>query len=658
MPRCGCGDRCNCLIEVGLGLDISGTGNENNGYEITFDGGEVAGPGIAWSGSPELLSTRLSAGGGLGFDGAGGLLVTGAPGTSTGAAGPSVVDLETRGSHIVIGAMGAGYLCKPECLLSSFAYGQRLNLDAMHVPIRFVASGQPVVFADETMARTVGAAYGAASFWATQYVQEQAGHFWNVIPDEPGFWNPREAQQPPATVDPLVATNWNASAYHPSAPQFGWFGYVEPNQFGLTSLADVLRTVGWGTPLILHLQFPARDATTLAWIRPTPAWRTDIYLASVLALIRQFRLTNSVVVTTSESTIPGQAPGTTVNVLDYFSAAGIRVGPWIENAAAAARYPADGTWPASWTWAFCGTALTDVAVASYRDKVVGASHVKTVLFYVNRQTAWAQRVTTPGLLGAISGDPLYAAAASVPAGHPVGGHRYRRETSLWDTATVSHGQLGYLDTPNKVHAMLRGYHKSASTKLFLGPSMVSTVVGDYSYSLLAGWPYLADPTSWSVDITYGFDAFDSDRTYSYLMFTICRVPDSPYSIWLPVPAPTDIPEQSGYLIAVNQMGSVTLFGYLGGAVVQMAINTVPTAIALGVGQRLRIGVNANGLRARSLNVSTGATTKELWSVTTADAKAHRGRYMHLGRAAAVSPWVGWFDAFTLFPGGGAADGPP
>lgn len=651
MARCGCGDRCSCNIQVGPGLDVGGTGNENNPYLIDFAGGEIAGSGLAWTTTPApALSVRVAPGGGITFDGAGALVSSGGAGAPTGG-GPLVADLETRGANVVIGALGAGYLIKPEGLIRSYEYGQQMGLDAMHVPVRFLASGQPVVCTDELITRTLP----GDDYWLLQQVQNQDGHRAGIVPIEPGMWNPRQARQPGFSTNPLTIANWSEAAFHANAPLYGWFGFIEPGQYGMTALADVLRAVGKGSVLILQLKFPARDASTGAFLVPTPAWRTDAFLASVLTLIRQYRLVDSVVVTTSDTTIPDQAAGT-VNVLGLFSAAGIRVGPWLETTAKATALPPDGTWPASWTWAFCGTALSDATVATYKAKVVGATTVKTVLFDVNRQNVWASRVATPALLGAISGDPLYAAAASVPTSHVLAGHRYRRETSGFEALTVSHGQIGYLDTRAHVHATLRGSHRAGSTKMYFGPEMV-TAYPQNPYSVLMGWLRPMTPTNWSVDLSLGFDSpFDSDRANAFLSIAFGRVDDRPFHMWADTPVDTTA-KQSGYIISVHQDGGVFMLGYTAGALALMASSSVQVAIALGVAQRLRVGVNANGIRARILNAA-GATIKELWSVTTDHAKLHRGPYIHLGRNTRTSgTWPGWVDKVTLIPSGGSADGP-
>lgn len=650
--RCGCGDKCACVIQSGAGVDVTGSGQANNPYVARFAGEDVVGVGLGWVG--EQLVAKIAAGGGIGVDGAGALVSTVAPGGGgSGYGGPKIADLETRAENVVIGSRGAGYLIKPECQTRSFRFGQQLGLDAMHVPVRMLSTGQPVATYDETMAK-----YGEreqTAFWGAQHVQDTDGHRWDMMPSESGLWNPRASAQPNGTVDPLVTVSWNNAYPHANAPRYGWFGFREMPQMGGTYLADVFREVGAGIPLIVQLLFPSRDPATGAWLRTTPAWRTDAYLANVLALIRQFRLTESVVVVSDQTSIPTQAGGN-VQVLDYFSSSGIRVGPVIGDAAGAAARPADGTWPGTWSWVLVSTTLPDATVLSYKNKVVAGAPLWTVLYHVNRQTTWANRVSGLGLLGGMSGDPLYAAGAALPLTHPVGGNRYRVEGAKWGQTTVTDGIVPPVDTPDNVHTHLRGYFKNGQTKMFMGPEMVSPATGS-AYHVLNGWLWHQDPTNWSIDFTVGFDAFDTDKANAWLGFSFCRTVDTPFYNWATGVPAGDLNEQSGHMIVIRQTGAVGLYWYNGTGLVELATNTLPSAVAIGVGQRIRLGVKSTGIRARVLNAS-GATLKELWSVTTAPATTYRGKYCHFGRYSnTAAAWVGWFDACTLYPLGGTADGP-
>lgn len=664
MARCGCGDDCNCDLQEGPGIDIAMAGNT---YWISFNGGEVAGPGIAWDPSLRKLSTRLAPGGGLEFDANGAMRTTSGGEPGGGPRWPTIADLETRGRNVVIGALGAGYFIKPESLIRSYQFGQELGLDAMHVAVRFLSTGHPVVHFDEILGRASGTP-GDEAYWTTQQVQDQDMHRWTVIPSESGMWNPRQANQPGASRDPLPAfdpTAWDEARWPTRAPSYGWFGYLEPGQWGLTFLADVLREVGGRTPLILDLRFPARDPDTGQWLRGTPAWRTDVFLRTVLALIRQHGLTNSVVVTSTETEIPAQTAGQTVKVLDYFANAGVRVGPYLESKAAAAQYPpADPAkpWPKSWTWVFCSLSLDDDQIAAYKNKTVAGKPLNTIAFVCNRQIQWAQRIRDKDLLGGISGDPLYAAALIGDPAHPLSGRIYRRAQSRWDFNTIDHGLIPPYESVTDVHAYKRGHHQVGLDRTFFGPEMRSATPGA-TYYTLHGWLCPMDDwhDNWSINFVWGYDQWDENRSAA-LAFAFCRTTDMPFVDWRPAPADDDLDGQSGYVFMFNQFDTgagpgpnLYLFGFEGGKVVTLGTARTLAPTGLGGGKQFRIGVNPKGIRIRAV-AEDGM--HDLITVTTDLAKAHRGPYVHFGRnSPTTTPWYGWMDAVAHFPTGGTADGP-
>lgn len=664
MPRCGCGDECNCLLQEQTGIDITGTGAPNNPYSIAFNGGEVIANGLAWDPSVRKLSTRLAAGGGLEFDGAGAMRATG---TSTGG-GPgwtTIADLETRTYPLVIGHTGSGFFIKPETLIRSYQYGQQIGLDAMHVPVRFLSDGTPVVHSDEVMGRVSGEPWNAAA-WTSQHVQDFDGHRWGIVPMMAGLDNPYLRNQPDGNTEPTTefnATAWANAKWQDRSPSFGTFGYRERPQYGCTFLADVFREVGGRTPLVLDIRFPARDATTGAFVKATPAWRTDLFLRNVLSMIQRFGLTNYVVVISTEITIPAQAAGQTVNVLSYFSSAGVRVGPVINSTNLAAWTPAN--WPATWTWAFFHNTLTDAQILPYKAITIGGKAIRCILLQLQRQTNWTTRVTGPGLAGATSNDPVYSAGLAVAgSNHPLSGLGYRRNWPRWQDAVVDHGTIPPNETPQRATPWFRGIKQPGPDMTLYGPQMVPNTAGT-TYYVLQGWGCpLAIPTDISFDFTIQLDQFESPRSQAaWMAFSFCRNTDALFSDWNPAPG-ANVDAMSGYTFMLTHRDTaadavnpnIYLYGYQAGAVVTLGTARTLTPVAAGSGKRFRIGINFRGLRISAVQADGSLVT--LIENRTDLAKAYRGAYFHLGRfSQGNQAWYGIFSTFTYTSLAGAADGP-
>jgi glycerophosphoryl diester phosphodiesterase len=650
------------VLQDGLGVDVTGTGDPNNPYVVEFDGSEVVAQGLTWDSSVRKLSAKLAPGGGLEFD-AGGAIRSTVTGGGEEVGWTTIADLEARGANVVIGHAGAGYLVKPETARRSYEYGQQIGVDAMHVPVRMLMDGTPVVHSDETLGRTHGEPWNAAA-WQAIHVQEIDGHRWGIVPMLSGLDSPYLRNQPDGNTDPTI--EFNAAAWADNAkwqtrsPSFGFLGNREQPQYGGTFLADVFRDVGGRTPLIIDLRWPARTGGNGAFVRSTPAWRTDLFLRNTLSMIQRFGLSSYVVVTSDQITIPAQVVGQTVNVLDYFSSAGIRVGPQMTSANVSTYPPS--SWPATWSWAFFPTTISDATIATYAALTPGGNPLRRVLLQVQRQTVWRDRITTPGLLGGTSADPVYAYGL-VGGTHPLSGLGYRRNWSDWGQATVQHGLIPPAEGATRVSPYLRGLHEPGVDRTLFGPQMVPVVSGTGYHVLQGRLGPLPVPTDVSFDFVLGMDEFESPRVGGWLGFTFGRVDDSQFTDWNPAPG-ANAAAQSGYLFLMNGLNTATdavnpnlyLYGYQGSAVVTIGSARTLTPVAAGAGKRFRIGVNNKGLRISAVQGDGSLVT--LIESRTDLAKAHRGPYMHLGRRSQTSAgWYGWCEGFTWTAFAGAVDGP-
>jgi glycerophosphoryl diester phosphodiesterase len=663
MGRCGCGDICNCVIQDGYGVNLSGIGSANDPYVVNFEGSEVVGNGMAWDPSSHLLSTKLAAGGGLEFDAQGAMKTSAAPGGS-GIGWTTIADLEAKAANqkIVIGHAGAGFMIKPECHLRSYRYGQHIGVDMLHVPVRALRDGTPCVYPDEMLGRVSGEPWNQAT-WNAKYVADQSPHDWSIIPSMSGLDNPYLRNQPDGNSEPTLefGSNWGAAKWMPRSPSFGFLGYREQPQYGLTLLSDVFREVGGRTPLLLELRWPARVSEGGAFVKPTAPWVNAWYLKNILSMIQRFGLTNYVVVTTTEMTIPPEA-GPDTNVLAAFANAGIRVGPHL-TAAKLAAWPANaGTWPASWGWATFSNALTDAQIAPYKALTPNGNALRCILTQLNRHHEWSERVMTPGLHGATSADPPYAFAINAPVGHPLNGAGYRDTTSKWDYASVQHGLLA--PNPANIGPYFRGIKQPGTNYFYMGPQMVPAVAGT-TYYVLQGWGSPMNiPSDLYFDFSVTHDQFESPRSNSaWLALAFGRTDDRVFADWNPAPG-ASLPAQSGYTLMFTHRDTaadgvnpnIYLYGYENGAVVTMGTARTLTPVLAATAKRYRVGINFRGIRVSEVDGSGNLTTRI--EVRTDLAKAHRGQYFHLGRLSqGAQSWYAYFSNFFYLEGGGATAGP-
>jgi hypothetical protein len=642
MPRCGCGDQCTCLVQEGVGIDVTGNGNPNNPFNVAFDGGEVAGPGIGWV--DNTLVARIAPGGGLEFDGTGAMRTTGGGGGGGGNPA-SVAALVAKGSDVVGGALGAGYMLKPPDLLSTFTYGAQIGLDLMQVPVRFLSDGTPVVRTAETLLRTTPAR-------DAEPVQEQDPSRWRSLADRPG-----KRLYP----DEITGT---ISRYEPTE---GHYGYTENGQRdGLTSLADVFLAVGGKVVLLLDLRFPARNIAG-DYVSPTPHWRVDLFLNRVRDLISRFGLSGSVIITSSDVDV--RVTQGVIDVIDYFASLGLTAGPTITTPAEAAATPPDGTWPDSWRWVFLSSTLPRATLEPYVAKSAGGAPLNVMLFNVQRQylrrtlvnsAAQTAGATGIGARGVISAEPEYYRGEVVS-------WRYRQVFATLGDGTIKNGILPSVgDEIAEMPAMRRGYQRAGYNSIFLDAAATPPNGSASAWSLM-GWSCpVSTPNSWAMDVGLGFDQING---YGEMKIAFGVLTDHGFRD--PVQPPTsqaNHPLDSGYVLSFDNAGYVWLFAFDQGLRTSMVAAQRPSGAApLVIGSPghadtargkpyyYRIGVNENGLRISTIPNISGVGTV-LYDVKTTLAKTYRGAYVFFGRSG-LGSWTGFIDSPLFLASGAAPAGP-
>lgn len=644
MARCGCGDQCTCLITEGVGIDVPGSGNVNNPYVVTFDGAEVIGPGIGWSN--DQLTARLAPGGGLEFDGTGAMRTTEGGGGGGGEpSGATVAALVAKAKDVIGGSHGAGHMIKPPDLRGTYEYALQTALDMVHVPVRFLSDGTPVVRTADTMLRTLPVQPGA-------FVQDQDPHHWRAVSDRPGRrLHPDETEG--------VGRN---------EPSDGHYGYLEPGQpFGLTTLDDVFRICGRRTVLLLDLRFPPRNAAG-DYIDPTPLARVDAFLNRVRAMIGQYGLSTSVLVTTSD--IQVRVTQGVIDVLDYFAQLGITVAPTLNTAADAAAHPADATWPAAWTWVFLSADLPRATIDTYVAKTIGSTPLNVMLFHVSRQylrktlvnsAAQTAGATGAGALGVLSGDPEYYLGE-------VYGYRYRSMVPSLNTLTIKEGILPSSgDDIENMPCRRRGFLRGGYNSVFLDHGAIPAA-GSVGAWTLMGWACpLISPNSWMMDIGFGYDNFSS---YGQLGIAFGVPTDHQFRdpAQSPAPVQADYPLDTGYVLSFDSSGFLWLFAFDRGLRTSMVAAQRPygvTPLTIGAGGNpdayrgkpyyFRLGVNENGIKVSTIPAIGGAGTM-VYEVKTALAKTFRGSYVYFGRTG-MGAWTGFFDQPSFLDTGVPPAGP-
>lgn len=263
--RSGCST--GVFIVPGCGIKIEGNGEQDDPYIISIDPCALAGTGLKVEGDCKLAVA----------DGA-------PPGGDTGNPA-SVTKLAERArcQNIVGGHLG-GYLFKPQSTRASIKYAADRGYDLIHLPVRFLADGTPVITPDVMLGRQNGNV-------ADQPVQNQNLGRWGSLKNDAGA---------------------------PPDPVGGWFGYNEPTEQGLVTLGEALDIIRNKTPTVLELMWPITpdQGGKPAWTpgQEPPPERVDGFLRGVRDTVNQHGAQENVIVTTQFPTVPGREPGQTRDV--------------------------------------------------------------------------------------------------------------------------------------------------------------------------------------------------------------------------------------------------------------------------------------------------------------------------------------------------------
>lgn len=639
MARCSHEGICNCDIQSGHGITVTGRGQPNNPFTLTADGQALVGQGLAWDPQRKRFSAKLGSGGGLSFDMSGGLILAEKGGEGGTVPGASVADLLKRApqQNIVGGYQGAGYMIKPQGTQATYTYGVQRGVDMMHVPTRFLTDGTPVVTPSEELTQQNG---GGISDYTDRrtLVAQQTIHRWRLIPQKPG----------------IVGDLDSAPAAEPSAgpeldPQRGWFGYLEPNEAGHPSLADVFDLVGRSSVLVLDLRFPPIKTDTAGnpiWdsYAPSPVQITQ-FLDRTRVLIQRYGLQQSVIVTTATPKIPGeQGP---IDVLARFVDAAVPAGPTFPTQKDADRYPPGESWPNGWQVAFFGDAVPAETVKTYADATISGFY-----YPISRQHQHTDLVKPSGAAGVLSPDPEYYAGQFTD--HPTGGSwAYRMNGDRFWFSTVEPGMLPPAESLDTVHPNYRGFMPRARPEdafLQLGkecfrPAPAGQASG--TYSVLQGWlSPLENTTNYALYVIFDVGRPNPgggpvvDPVACTLAFAVPG--DQPFT------SLAEMPGHAGYLLsyhtenADNTGKTVKLWGWNPDETdpAKNPVELMSWAPDWGGSKAgLRIRVNATRIEVQAINADTQAPVGTAWDSSTAPAPApkvgtlYRGGYVHLGRTA-------------------------
>lgn len=463
--RCGCSQDA-VVVDDGHGIDTTETRDGNVvHYQPNVDGSVLTGNGMTWNPQTRRFQVKLAgAGSGLAFDGTGGMYVSDKEGGGGFTPGASVRELVERvpDQNIVGGFLGAGYFIKPQSTRRSYTYGVQRGMDLMHVPVRPLRDGSPVVTPDEFLGPQNGNIYDGGQ---PTPVLRQDVHRWGVVPDKCGAWPWRSDEAPPV-----------------NRPYRGWFGYLEAAEDALLTLPDVFDLVGRSSVLWLELAFPPiiRDeGGNPVWQYPDRA-PTDDQVSSLLdrtrVLIQRYGLVQSVIVSTATPQVPSSS-GTPVDVLTGFYQASITTGPMFTTADELTAYPPE-SWPQAWSWAGVNTSIPPETVKPYTE-----AGVHCLYWACNRQHQLADLVHPSGAGGVMSGDPEYF-AGQIDAHPTAGKYLYRKTSSDWHFNTVNHGTLPESEQLDAVHTGRRAYHEVGGSWMQLGETARKP---GGMYYVLQGW---------------------------------------------------------------------------------------------------------------------------------------------------------------------------
>lgn len=444
--RCGCGDRCNCAIQGGIGISTSGAGTANQPYEIRFDPreGGIIGNGLTWNESQTELSAHLSSDDGqtITFGTDGGLYSSGGgdgpnPAPSNGATVQALPD-----SDILGGAGGAGYYIAPDSTLASYQAALQYGVDVVYVPVKSLRDGITVVCPDDTLERlSAGISMSWEPDWASLRPQDLDVQSWRQVSFMASkyYWRP-----PPTTPDQI---RWSASGAEGSLSQSnrtlpfmpndgrhslpdtggGYFGNLERPQVGGTFFSDVANLVGQRVVMVVHTE-------------------SDDDYGDINRVISRFGLASSIIVVSSN-----------LDVLASYETQNIAVGLFHSPDMSTEAPTAEQVNNAGCSWA-----VLDI---DHADGIFNRYSSQSVLAFNARYHADWHRVNDDlAIRGAISGDPVYY---SGPSTSPT--FRYKQTgEKTWKHPVVDYGRFPPLSEWEYAAPNYRGNGIQGQTYYLLG----------------------------------------------------------------------------------------------------------------------------------------------------------------------------------------------
>lgn len=210
MARCGGGSGCQCVIQPGQGIRVTGNGSP---------------------GAPIVTSVAMSgdAGNCARFGSDGGVYAPCGGGEGEDICGISVDNLPQE--RLVFGRGGCGRLLAPDHAKVSFQRAVDLGVDGSHAHLRELGDGTPVCFPNEAMTNQTGIAGISLSSMT-------AGGYANVP----------------------IRAGWSETETVNLGGRHGFFGFGESDAVGGMTLAQVLEMVGRRAVLLLQMIPPYSES--------------------------------------------------------------------------------------------------------------------------------------------------------------------------------------------------------------------------------------------------------------------------------------------------------------------------------------------------------------------------------------------------------------
>lgn len=330
MSRCGC--ESGFEVKPGCGIHTTGTGEpEEDPLVIDVDPAALAGDGLKPQGPSGGEGCQLSAdlvpGGGISFDPNGAMYCDECV-PSVDPSRPSVPALVSSRANDrnITGAYLGGYLHKPQSTRAAVRTAVERGYDLLHLPVRFLHDGTPVITPDPMLGRQNG---NTRDFGQDTPVQHQTPDRWRALYNDAGVSDPRTGNDgKPDDID----------------PDAGWFGYLEQNEIGLLTLAEAVEIVDKRVPMVWELQWPITpdEQGKPAWTKgqEVPPQRVDAFVRHLQHLLRNGGNQNYMILTSQYPQVPGTDPAQPRDILSEIGAA--HTGPALYEAADADRNPPGG----------------------------------------------------------------------------------------------------------------------------------------------------------------------------------------------------------------------------------------------------------------------------------------------------------------------------